>query len=502
MSFKHLLLKLNVVAILITTLACENIAKAADSENKADTLVIGANIGNVPWEFQETSGELVGFEIDLVYEVAKRLNREVEIVNIPFNGLFSAVQSSRIDLAISSITITSERLESVSFAQPYYDSDQSLTVKSDSEVMQVSDLRGKIVGVDTGSTGDIWTTENKTKYGFKEIRRYEGLSPAVLDLEIGRTNGYISDIPAMQYYTKDKPQLKVIERIKTGGSYSMMFAKNSKLANEVNQVITELKQEVFINELHEKWFGTVAEATTTTAKIVPMPQTQNGLLLNFVGTFLNQQVFLETYPMLLKGLVTTIQLGFISIVFGLIFGLLLALVRLYAPIAVRLIIKAYIDIFRSIPLLVLLIVIFYALPFVGINLSPFTAAASALIIVSSAYTAEIFRAGIEAIPKGQFEASEALGLSYRHTMTDVILPQAIKIVIPPLTNNSINVIKDTALASVVAMPDLLKQATQAQAIAANPTPLIAAAGIYLALLLPLVIYVSHLENKFKSREKS
>ena len=208
---------------------------------------------------------------------------------------------------------------------------------------------------------------------------------------------------------------------------------------------------------------------------------------------------INTY-MLMLGLKTTIQLGFISIVLGLILGLALALLRLYAPYVVGFLAKAYIDIFRSIPLLVLLIIIFYALPFVGINLSPFYAAATALVIVSGAYTAEIFRAGIEAIPKGQFEASQALGLSYRHMMLDVVLPQAVKIVIPPLTNNSINVIKDTALASVVAMPDLLKQATQAQAIAANPTPLIAAAGIYLALLLPFVLYVSHLEKKYRLRE--
>lgn len=172
------------------------------------------------------------------------------------------------------------------------------------------------------------------------------------------------------------------------------------------------------------------------------------------------------------------------------------MVRLYAVTPLRLLVRGYIDIFRSIPLLVLLIIVYYALPFVGIRLSPFLSAMTALTLVSGAYTAEIFRAGIEAIPKGQFEASAALGLGYRHTMVDVILPQAVKIVIPPLTNNSINVVKDTALASVVAMPDLLKQATQAQALAANPSPLIGAAIIYIAFLWPLVAMVSRLERRF------
>ena len=474
------------------------ISAASRDEN---VLIAGANIGNVPWEFQDTAGELIGFEIDLVNEVAKRLNREIEIINIPFNGLFSAVQSSRIDIAISSITITEQRLTSVSFAQPYYDSDQSLTIRSDSNITSVNDLQDEVVAVDTGSTGDIWASENQQQYGFKEIRRYEGIAPAALDLQIGRVAGYISDIPAMQYYTKDKPELKVVERIRTGGSYSMMFRKDDELALSVNEIITTLKQEGLVNELHNKWFGVLAEESTSTAKVTALPGVKAGLLLNFMDTFLNKAVFVETLPMLLLGLTTTLKLGLASIVIGLFFGLLLALNRLYAPAIARVITKVYINVFRSIPLLVLLIVIFYALPFVGISLSPFTAAVTALIIVSSAYTAEIFRSGIEAIPKGQFEASQALGLSFAHMMKDVILPQATRIVIPPLTNNSINVIKDTALASVVAMPDLLKQATQAQAIAANPTPLIAAAGIYLLVLLPMVLAVSHLEKKYSKRNQ-
>ena len=183
-------------------------------------------------------------------------------------------------------------------------------------------------------------------------------------------------------------------------------------------------------------------------------------------------------------------------ILGLAGGLSLAVARLYAPRVVKLLIRGYVDIFRSIPLLVLLIVDYYALPFVGIRLSPFLSAVTALSLVSAAYTAEIFRAGIEAIPNGQFEASAALGLSNRHTMIDVILPQAIRVVIPPLTNNCINVMKDTALASVVAMPDLLKQATQAQALSANPTPLIGAALIYIALLWPMVAIVGRLEKHF------
>lgn len=223
--------------------------------------------------------------------------------------------------------------------------------------------------------------------------------------------------------------------------------------------------------------------------------------MDIFDTFLNAEVMRRSLPMLMQGLWITLQLGAASIVAGLALGLALAMTRLYAAAPLSLLTRVYIDVFRSVPLLVLLIIVYYALPFVGLRLSPFVSAMAALTLVSGAYTAEIFRAGIEAIPRGQFEASAALGLSGPQTMKEVILPQAVKIVIPPLTNNSINVVKDTALASVVAMPDLLKQATQAQALAANPTPLIVAAAIYVAFLWPLVAAVSRMERRFAARRR-
>jgi polar amino acid transport system permease protein len=219
--------------------------------------------------------------------------------------------------------------------------------------------------------------------------------------------------------------------------------------------------------------------------------------MNLVDTFFNWAVFRDALPMLLEGLWVTVLLGAVSILAGLLTGLLMALVRLYGGAWSRTLARVYIDIFRSIPLLVLLVLVYYALPFVGIRLTSFTSAALAITLVSCAYTAEIFRAGIEAIPRGQFEAADAMGLGFFSSMRDVILPQAFRIVVPPLTSNCINVLKDTALASVVAMPDLLKQATQAQALAANPTPLIGAAVLYLLLLLPLVRLVGYVETRHR-----
>lgn len=238
----------------------------------AQSLKVGANVGNVPWEFEDKGGQLVGFEVDLVNEIGKRLNRQVEFVNTPFTGLFPAISSNRIDAAVSSITITPKRLKTLDFAQPYYDSDQSLTVKADSGIKSAKDLKGKVVAVDTGSTGDIWVKEHMQEYGFKEVRRFEGLNPAMLDLTAGRFDGYISDIPATLYYTKDKPELKVVERLKTGEQYSVMFAKDSPLRDEFDQQIAAMKKDGTLAKIYEKWFGSAPEAGTSSVKELPVPK--------------------------------------------------------------------------------------------------------------------------------------------------------------------------------------------------------------------------------------
>ncbi|CAM5551075.1 amino acid ABC transporter permease [Mesorhizobium sp. UC74_2] len=220
--------------------------------------------------------------------------------------------------------------------------------------------------------------------------------------------------------------------------------------------------------------------------------------MGLLETFFNWDVLVRAFPMLIRGLGNTLLLGCTAIVFGGLLGLGVCLMRLYAPKPLRLLAVGFIDIFRATPILVVLIMIYYALPFVGIRLSAFTSATLALSMVLGAFTAEVCRAGIENIPKGQFEAAAALGLPFWTAMRKVILPQALRIVVPPLTSNAVSIFKDTALASVVAMPDLLKQATDAQALMANPTPLVGAALIYLLFLWPLVRLVSWLEQRSKA----
>ncbi|MBB4566300.1 amino acid ABC transporter permease [Rhizobium leucaenae] len=222
--------------------------------------------------------------------------------------------------------------------------------------------------------------------------------------------------------------------------------------------------------------------------------------MSLVDTFFNSDVMISAFPQLLRGLWMTLALGIVSILIGVSGGLIVSLIRLYAPKPFRLLTVAYIDIMRAMPMLVVLILIYYALPFVGISFSAWWSAILGFSIVLAAYSAEVFRSGIESVPRGQFEAAAALGIPFLVTLYKVVLPQAIRIVIPPTTSNCVSMFKDTSLASTVALPELLKEGQNAQGFYANPSPLIMAALIYIILLWPMVRLVSVLEKRFKSEK--
>ena len=222
--------------------------------------------------------------------------------------------------------------------------------------------------------------------------------------------------------------------------------------------------------------------------------------MSLLNTFFNSEVLWSALPALLRGLVNTLLLGLMAIGIGVPGGLVVSLVRLYAPRFFRYLAIVYIDIFRAIPMLVVLILIYYALPFIGIRLSSWASAVTSFSIVLAAYSAEVFRSGIESISKGQFEAAQALGLPFVLTLRKVILPQAVRLVIPPTTSNCVSMFKDTSLASTVALPELLKEANDAQALYANPSPLIGAAIVYVIFLWPMVRLVGYLERRIQDNK--
>ena len=212
--------------------------------------------------------------------------------------------------------------------------------------------------------------------------------------------------------------------------------------------------------------------------------------------FFNIEVFRQVLPFLLEGLLTTIGLSALVIPLGLAGGLAVALIATQSTSrVVRFLIAAYVDVFRALPPLVLLIFIYFGFPFLGLDLPKLLAVALGFLLNNAAYYGEIFRAGLLSVPAGQMEAARSTGLSRAQALMHVVIPQATRNVLPDLLGNSIEVVKLTTIASVVALPELLRIARDAQALVYNPSPIVLAALIYLALLWPLVRLLSRLEHK-------
>jgi polar amino acid transport system permease protein len=214
-----------------------------------------------------------------------------------------------------------------------------------------------------------------------------------------------------------------------------------------------------------------------------------------IDTFFNPDIIVAAWPIVLAGLKNTILLSLLVVPLGLLGGLILALLASVKHPAFRWPLMAWVDFFRAFPPLVLLILLFGGLPFAGLELGGFVCVSIAFFLNTGAYYGEILRAGIDSVPAGQLEAARSTGLSRLQAMTYVVLPQAVRNVLPDLLSNTLEVVKLTSLGSVVAVPELLYQARQAQSVTYSPTPIVVAAAVYFVLLWPVVRLLSRLENR-------
>lgn len=211
--------------------------------------------------------------------------------------------------------------------------------------------------------------------------------------------------------------------------------------------------------------------------------------------FFNLEIALQVWPLMLRGLGMTLLLCALIIPLGITGGLFIAIAGTSNSPFARVLTRIYTDFFRAIPPLVLLIFIYSALPFAGVNLSPLTAVVIAFVLNNSSFYGEIFRAGIQSIGQGQWHAARATGLNFAQTLSYVIIPQAARNVLPDLASNTLEVVKLTALASVVSFSELLYSADMARSVTYNATPIVMAAAIYLVIMWPLVRLVGRLEHR-------
>lgn len=481
-----------ILSLLLTSLPCsaETLRWAADSESGA------------PYVFQDprNPNRLMGFEYDLINTIAKKLNREPVFVQNTWEGLVLGLQRNQYDVIINGIEITEDRKREILFSDPYCVTFEQLTIrKDDDSIEQISDLVGKKVGTLRGSLAErILQQEGIEALG------YEAETNAYEDLKIKRTDAVLLDEPIAQYYANNDPKLKMIGSPVGQILYGIGIQKsNRKLQKEINVALKEMVHSGELREIYDRWnlwTPTMASFFNDNSPSRVPPTSYEYFLKNSGKTsgFASKLALYKSFiPILARGALTTLEISLASMILAVTVGLLLALARIYAikPVAWASIV--YIELIRGTPLLIQLFFIFYALPHIGIKFSPFVAAVLGLGLNYAAYEAENYRAGIQGIPKSQVEAATALGFTRRHTLRYVVLPQAMRIVLPPITNDFISLLKDSSLVSVITMVELTKLYGQLASTYYDFLGTgILVAIFYLLLGLPFVRLSAYVEKKY------
>jgi polar amino acid transport system permease protein len=219
----------------------------------------------------------------------------------------------------------------------------------------------------------------------------------------------------------------------------------------------------------------------------------------FLETFFKPNLIAQYLPSILKGVVTTIEIALAVVITGLALGLALAVVRAFQVKPLNALIVVFVDMFRALPPLVIVLIVYFGLPNVGLSIPSFAVLWLVLSLVLAAFAEEIFWAGILSVPKGQWEAARSTGFTFLATLTWIVLPQAVRLTVPPITNRTVAITKNTALGTVIGVPEILNQATTAQSFSGNATPLMMGALAYIILFIPVVALGRFLETRFAWR---
>ncbi len=443
---------------------------------------------------------IIGFEIDLMDALGKQLKRKSVFVQNQWDGLIPGLQRSSYDLAVNGIEITDDRKEQVNFSIPYYVCGEQLSVRaSENSINSIADLKGKTVGTLKFSLAHRLLENAKREFnGALEIRSYENQNNPYDDLTNGRLQAVLMDWPIAVYYSKPNPKLKFTGSVIGEMQYGIAVRKDdAEMLKQVNEALLALIKSGELKAIYEKW-GIHNEETDKLFAKLSQPEQKSDALAEFTQTVsakLTWRERLKRYwsylpALLLQGAPMTLLISVLGMALAIVFGLMLALVNLYAPQPFAWLARAYVELFRGTPLLIQLYLIFYglpSLPYGGIRLSPIVAGVVGLGLNYAAYEAENYRAGIQAIPRGQMEAALSLGMTRWQSLRHVIVPQAMRLVIPPVTNDFIALFKDSSIVSVITMVELTKvygqlAATYYDYIGAG----ILTAAIYFLMGLPFV----------------
>lgn len=419
---------------------------AADSEGGAPYIYIDP----------QNTGHYIGFEVDLKDALARELGRPIEFAQYDFKSLVPGLQRGDFDFAMNGLEITPDRAKVVRFTKPYYVYTLQLVTRAGESRFGSLEECKKMGGV-VGTLEDTAADRLLDQMGCPK-RVFGNQVEPYTDLELGRLDAVLLDLPIAIYYGKPNPKLKFMGEPTGAGYYAIGFSKKSEaLATQFDAALERLAERGELRRIYEKW-----HIWNEDQEKLFKGQAVSEDVLHESGRAWN---FRRYFPLLLEGAVVTIYLTIVSMMVAMILGLVIAVFRLYGPLPTRWLAVVYVEFFRGIPVLLLLYFLYYGLPVIAsaynlpfsLDLQPLQAAIVGFGLNYAAYQAEIFRAGIVSIPIGQWEAGASLGMSRLHTFRRIILPQAIRVILPPTTNDFVALFKDTSIVSIIAVVELTKE---------------------------------------------
>jgi polar amino acid transport system substrate-binding protein len=256
---------------LIGLIAGAALAISAVQGVAAGVLKVGSYPANPPWEFKDASGAFQGFEVDIVNEIAKRMGMTTDIQGYDFKALFVATASHRVDIVISSLTITNDRLQSQSFTQPIVTGALGIATKDGAGVKALADLKGKTVGSIATSFGEKWLKDHQAELGFTDYKSYDTVSNMLTDLTAGRVDAVANDVVGLRYAMTQMKGLVVPIEIPTGEKFAFMLPKGSDLLDKINSTLSDIKTDGTMATIYKKWFGVDPAAGSVTLTAMPVP---------------------------------------------------------------------------------------------------------------------------------------------------------------------------------------------------------------------------------------
>lgn len=419
-----------------------------------------ASDGNVPFAFHpDESDALTGFEKEIVDELARRMGRRPVHVRNDWDGLIPGLQTGAYDVAVNGIEISDDRARSVDFSLPYFRGYEQIVVRRGATGMRtLAELAGRRVG----TLGQTLALELLERTPGVTAVKYDQELQAYADLAAGRLDAVLLDFPIAKYYAGPDPRLELVGEPVGEFRYGVALPKGSPLKREVDAAVAGMAADGTLRRILSRWdLWGPAQASLHNQPAAP-DGPPSGYLEYVARTRaatpwtekLARYFSPESLSLLGRGAATTLALSACAMALAVSLGLALAAGRAFGPRPLGLLCAGYVEVVRGTPLLIQALFLYYGLPEAGVRLPPFVAGVLALGLNYAAYESENFRAGLRGVPRGQEEAALALGLSRAQALRHVVLPQALRVSLPPMTNDFISLLKDSSLVSMITLLEL------------------------------------------------